>query len=152
MHDLHADGGEIDDVPAARYRIRAFPVDVLGGEGRRHLCQRAGQRRDRVAERRGLGMGEQFGGRGCRFPGDLAGAVVGISFVAEANHRVVHLRLADDVRQQARRGVDGQYEQAGRERVERAGVPDPLGASGPSHDTDDIVRGHPRRLIDKQQS
>ena len=96
--------------------------------------------------------GEQFGGRGCRFPGDLAGAVVGISFVAEANHRVVHLRLADDVRQQARRGVDGQYEQAGRERVERAGMPDPLGASGPPHDTDDIVRGHPRRLVDKQQS
>ena len=57
-HDIHLDGRELDDFAAARDCIGPFTVDVLGGEGGRYLCQLAGERRNRVAERRGIGMGE----------------------------------------------------------------------------------------------
>ena len=50
--------------------------------------------------------------------------VVGVRLVAEANRRLVDLRLAVDVRNEPRRAAEQHDEQPGGERIERAGVSD----------------------------
>ena len=48
--------------------------------------------------------------------------------------------------------LDAEQQQAGGHRVERAGVADPTRAEGAAHPRDDVMAGHPRGLVDEQDS
>ena len=86
------------------------------------------------------------------FIGDLTGRVIGIRLRAEPNHRVIHFRLALDVRNEPRASPDEHDEKSRRERIERAGVPDAPRAGDTANDGDDVVRSEARRLVDQQQT
>ena len=93
------------------------PSDALRGVRGRHLLDLAG-------ERRGSPRRSRRASAARRLARDRAVAVVGVRLGAEADRRLVDLGLAVDVRQQPRRAAEQQHEQPGRERIERAGVPD----------------------------
>ena len=81
-----------------------------------------------------------------------AGRVVGIGFQAQPDDRPVGLRSAAEERGEARGAADHERQHAGRERVQGADVADAPHAERPPRPGDDVVRGHPRRLVDDQHA
>jgi hypothetical protein len=71
---------------------------------------------------------------------DRAVQVLGVGFRAEANGGIVLLGFVVNEAHEARGASDEQQQQAGRERVERAGVADALLAERPARDRNDVVR------------
>ena len=130
---------EHDLLPRPRALVGALAVDLDRAVGRRALQQLAGRQLRRV---------------GRHAPGldDLALGVAGRRRRAEPRDRLIGLRQRHEVALDARRAPDEDEQQAGRERVERAGVPDPPPAVLAAHGRDDVVRGLARGLVDEQDA
>jgi len=115
---------EIEHHTGTRRLVGTLPIDTLCRVGWRHLRDDAGQRWQCRTHRRFVWRR--------RFADHGAEQVLGVGLTAKLNRRVVDLRLARDVGQQSSRASGQQHEQPGGERIERAGVANPLLAQGPT--------------------
>ena len=112
----------------------------------RHLQQVADELGQRGPDRR-LVEGAGRGGRD-----DLALRVVGGGRDAEPHGGVVRLLGEHQVAEQPGGALDPDDQDAGRHRVEGAGVADLAGAGEPADPGDHVVRGQPGRLVDDDQA
>ena len=76
--------------------------------------------------------------------------IVGRRRDPEPHVREVFLLVGDQELGQARGVADEQDEEARRERIERAGVPDPRRLQRPPREGDDVVRGGTARLVEEE--
>ncbi len=74
--------------------------------------------------------------------------ITGVGRVSKPNHRFVFLFSAAEKLRQPRCASDQHHENSSRKRIQRAGVADAPLADDSAHARNDIVRGHPRGLID----
>ena len=84
--------------------------------------------------------------------GHDAGAIVGVRFSAEANHRFVDLRLAVDVRNESRSATNRTTSSPVANGSSVPACPTRRVSSGAANDRDDVVRRDARRFVDEQQS
>ena len=136
---------ELDGLARPRERVGPAAADLDRAVGRRALRDRAGQpgecRLDRLA-RRGRSVGRR----------QLALEVVGRRRRAEADRRAIGLPIAQVVFDDPRRVAQEDRQHAGRERIERAAMPDPFGRGQPADERDDVVRGRAGRLGDDEDA
>jgi hypothetical protein len=118
--DAHRYRGEGRLLAAAREGVGPLARHVLGGVGGRHLLDRSGEGRERGDDRRWLRQG-RLHHRG-------AGAVVGVGLRAEADHGLVDLGFGGDEPEESCSAPGEEDEEPGRERIERAPVPNLAGA------------------------
>ncbi len=135
-----------DGLAPPRQLVEAPAADVLRREGRRHLVEGAHEAGEGRGERRRRRV--RGNGRAQR----LARQVVGRGGEAEPHGRHVLLLAPGQEAGEARGAADADRQDAGRERVERARVPDPPGPERAAHAVDDVVRGRARRLVHDQDA
>ena len=78
--------------------------------------------------------------------------VVGIGGEAEPESRIVALAAAGIKLRETRGSAEEQYENAGRQRIERAEMADLAEAEQAAHGVDSIVRGSSARLVQHQRA
>ncbi len=135
-------GLERDLFAGADAFVRAFAVDLDRGDRRRDLRDLPRVRRRRGPDRV-LGDTVHRGGRD-----DRALGVVGGRHRAEADRGVVRLVGQLQMAEQPGRAVETGDQDAGRHRVQRAGMAHLAGPCQPPDLRDDRVRGHPRGFVD----
>ncbi len=135
--DLDALAGEVIELP---------PADLLRRVHRRDL--------ELVAQHRGEGGAHpRFGYLRHRVRLErLAFGVLGVGDDPERRLAEVFLILGHQLVRRLRGLADQHDEQAGRHRVERAGMADAAGAVEPPHAIHDVVGGDPLRLVDEQHA
>ena len=131
--------GDLDRLARACQRVGALPADAHRGVGRRPLAEPPGRERERL---------------GRHPPGlDLAVDVPGGRREAQPRDRLVALGQRHQEALRARRPADQHEQQPGRERVERARVPDLRPARQlPPLRGHHVVRGDARGLVDEQDA
>ena len=129
--------------PVARQVVGALAVDLDGRERRRRLQDLAGearqQRLDGLARRAHVAGGD-----------DLALGVVGVGGRAPAHGEAVVLGAVDGVGHGLGRLAQRDRQDAGRQRVERAGVAGLARIEEPAHGADRLRRRHADRLVQHQ--
>ena len=140
----HANRGERERFTAARHSVRSAAFDLLRGVRRRNLLDRAGQCPYRLAHARDVWQaGRTRGG---------ARHVVGVRLCPERHRGSIHLRLAVQMREQPRCVTHEEYEQPGREGIERARVADSPRTEHASCIVDHVVRRDAGWLVDQQKA
>ena len=143
----HADRrrGQFDRLVAPRELIRAASADLLRRIGRRHLhlpaFERPQDRDERVAR-----------WRTARAAGLLAGDVQRVGGHAEEDRRLVVLVRCGEKSHEPCRAAACERQHAGRERIERARVADPLLAENPARVGHDVVRRQAFGLVDDEDA
>ena len=96
------------------------------------------------------GVDLRVGGADVGGGGDLAVGVVGVAGFAEAEGEAVELGAVHDVGHGLGGGAEGDRQDAGGERVERAAMAGLLGVEGAADAVDHVGAGEARRLVDDQ--
>src|SRR5712671_2435500 len=139
--NLDRAGLEIDRLAVAGEIVGALAVDLDRRILRRHLRDRAGvarqQRLDRGAGRARLAHGRH-----------AAVGIVGVALLAPAHGEAVGLAAVHDERDGLGRFAKRDWQAAGGERIERAGVSGALAREQPLDGADRLRRGHADRLVE----
>jgi hypothetical protein len=143
MHG-HARGLQLECLAATSGSVCSYARDLFCRVGGRNLLYLSGEPSGRGVDR---GVARRLG-----FANRRSRRVIGVRLDAEADRRVIDLRLAVDVRDEARSPPGEHDEQTRCEWVERAGVPHTTRRHCAPDDRDDIVRGDARRFVDEQQT
>ncbi len=141
--DLDGSRFEHDDFAVAGEIISAFAVDLDGGESGRGLhdfADEAGEKRPDLA----------FAGAGVARCRDGAFLVVGGGLGAPADGEGVGFLAVDGERDGLGRFAERDRQDAGRERIERAGVTGLLGVEEALHAGERMRAGQAERLIEDQ--
>jgi hypothetical protein len=148
---VHGDrpGGDLHLLAGPHPGVGALAVDLDRAHRARHLLDRTGQRGD-AGQDVVVGDGIQPGAVHLRQ--NFALGVVGRGGGAEPDRGQVGLAVQREVAEQLGGALDAEHQHPGGHRVERAGVAHLAGAHDPADPRHHVVRGHPARLVDDDQS
>src|SRR5262245_1769600 len=144
--DDHLAGRSLDLDALAGQLVQAAPLVVDRRIHRRHLFDAADEGTAHLFEARHRDLRDRS------LDHDAAAHVARIRRQPKPDRREILLVLLDQVRRELRRLADEDRQHAGRVGIERAGVPDTADAQTTARDRDDVERGHPRPLVDDQDS
>jgi hypothetical protein len=143
--DHHLAWFQVDGLARAREIIGPLPADLQRREGRRRLLDMAGEPgqggTDRLIARPILAGG-----------GDGAFAVVGRARLAEAQGEAVLLASVHHEGNGLGRLAQGDRQDAGRQRIERAAMARLFRREQPAHAADRLGRAHAQRLVEHDPS
>ena len=131
-------------LPSARSVVGTGAVDAFRRISGRHLGDFARERCYRLTD--------------CRLtrtrsaPDYGSGLVVRVGLGSESNQRFVNLRLSVEEGSEASRATEQQDQQSSRKRIEGAQMSDASLPVDTPYVLDDIMRRHPSRLVDEEQS
>jgi hypothetical protein len=131
----------------SRQLIAPLTVDLLRGKRRRLLHERAAE-----LFQRGLDLGARRHRPRVDRPERPPQHVGGVGREPEADHRVVRLVARAQKFREPRRLADDEQQDAGRERIECAGMADPRFAQDAAQARHHVVGGRTRRLVNDQQA
>ncbi len=147
LEPRHGDrtGGQLHGFARSDQVVRAPALHLDRRHRTRHLHQRAGESGNARPDVR---LGQPVDGPGRHHH---AVGVIGVGLLTQPDRREIGLVGQSQMPEQLGRPVDGQHQQAGRHRVQGAGVSDPTGPQHPPQSTHHVVRRASGRLVDQQQ-
>ena len=134
---------------------RTLPCEVVAAAAADFLCGEQGRLLQKLTAKRVKRAIDHFDRRQWMLVprADLCAIAVGrVGCEAETDDRFVGLVAGAQESSQPRRTADDERQHARRQRIERAGVPDPPLAQDAPHSRDDVVRRGTGRLVDDEQA
>ena len=128
-------------------RVAALTVDLLRRERRRLLHERAAERVERRLDR----LARRHG-RVADWSNSASLRIGGIGREPQADDGVVGLVACGQECRESRRLAEDEQQDAGRHRIERAGVADPFLAQHAAHARHHVVRRRALRLVNDEQA